>query len=393
MALSSTIQMNKKSRLNNDQTKLKIVCDDICDNIYPLLDAFGLEYRSNNKMISMSCPIHGGDNMSAINLYPEGDRYRGNWKCRTHGCEQIFKSSVIGFVRGILSHQKHGWEEDGDKTCSFNDALEFCLKFINKDLKNIKVSKTERDKKSFTSTVSYLSKDTQVLDKTVQLPTRDQVRKNLKMSPDYYIQRGYSLEILDKYDVGLCDNPTKEMYNRIVVPIYNNDYTHMIACSGRSISNRCNQCSSYHSETDKCPSDEKKWLYPKWKHSANFKSQNSLYNFWFAKEHIMKSSQVIIVESPGNVWRLEENGIHNSVAIFGSSLSDRQKILLDSSGAMTIVILTDNDEAGRKAADQIKSKCQNTYRVFVPSISKPDVGEMTSEEINTEIKPYLESIV
>jgi 5S rRNA maturation endonuclease (ribonuclease M5) len=59
---------------------------------------------------------------------------------------------------------------------------------------------------------------------------------------------------------------------------------------------------------------------------------------------------------------------------------------------MSLVILTDNDEAGRKAADQIKIKCQNTYRVFIPNISKPDIGEMTSAEINDEIKTYLQRI-
>ena len=92
------------------------------------------------------------------------------------------------------------------------------------------------------------------------------------------------------------------------------------------------------------------------------------------------------------LWRLEENDIHNSVAIFGSSLSDRQKILLDSSGAMNLVILTDSDDAGRKAAEQIKQKCQNTYRIFIPVISKNDIGDMSAEEIQTEIKNYLQEI-
>lgn len=106
----------------------------------------------------------------------------------------------------------------------------------------------------------------------------------------------------------------------------------------------------------------------------------------------MESNIAIIVESPGNVWRLEENGIHNSVAIFGSSLSDRQKVILDSSGAMSLVILTDNDEAGRKAADQIKKKCQNTYKIYIPEINASDVGEMNSDQINQEIKPLLEKL-
>jgi hypothetical protein len=382
----------KKSH-SNDQHKLKIVCDEVCDNIDTLLDFFNIEYRSNNKMISMACPIHGGDNISAINLYPEGDRYRGNWKCRTHGCDKVFKASVIGFIRGVLSHQKHGWEKDGDKACSFNDALDFALKFIKKDLKNIKISGSDKDKKLFTSTINYIGNAVATQTPVSQLPTREQVRKSLIMPAEYYLNRGYSLKILDKYDVGFCNKPNKEMSNRVVVPIYNNDYTHMIGCSGRSVSEKCTKCSAYHAPEENCPSDEKKWLSSKWKHSINFKSQNCLYNFWFAKEHIIKSTVAVIVESPGNVWRLEESGIHNSVAIFGSSLSDRQKIMLDSSGAMTIVILTDNDDAGKKAAEQIKDKCKNTYRIFVPQISKSDIGEMTKSEIETEIKPFLESIV
>jgi DNA primase len=183
------------------------------------------------------------------------------------------------------------------------------------------------------------------------------------------------------------------MYNRVVVPIYDDNYEYMVGCSGRSIFEKCNICSCFHNQNHTCPNKDNQWVYSKWKHSKDFKSQNHLYNFWFAKKYIMESNVAIIVESPGNVWRLEENGIHNSVGIFGSSLSDRQKVILDSSGAMSLVVLTDNDEAGKKAAEQIKSKCENTYKIYIPKITATDVGEMTTEQINEEIKPFLEKIV
>ncbi|NDC95151.1 hypothetical protein EB077_07590, partial [bacterium] len=112
----------RKSRLNN-QDKLKVVCDDLCNNISDLLDVLDLKYSINAKMVSMCCPIHGGDNPSAINLYYTGDYYRGNWKCRTHNCEEIFKGSIIGFVRGVISSQKYGWAKDGDEACSFDEAV------------------------------------------------------------------------------------------------------------------------------------------------------------------------------------------------------------------------------------------------------------------------------
>jgi 5S rRNA maturation endonuclease (ribonuclease M5) len=381
--------MKKKSPLN-DQAKLKVVCDEICDDIESVLEHFGLEFKFNHKMITMSCPIHGGDNISALNLYPEGDNYRGNWKCRTHGCEKTFKGSVIGFIRGIISNQKYGWREPGNTTCSFKEAVDFATGFINKDLDSIKISKTDREKRQFTSVVNYLQNQPV---QSTNLVKRSQIVKSLAIPAQYYIDRSYSAEVLNKYDVGLCTKEGKEMSDRVVVPIYDNNYDFMVGCTGRSTYEKCPACKAYHSSSNPCPTSENSWKFPKWKHNADFKSQNYLYNFWFAKEHILKSGIAIIVESPGNVWRLEENGIHNSVAMFGSSLSDRQKILLDSSGAMSLIILTDNDDAGRKAAEQIKNKCQNTYRIFIPQISKSDVGEMSKEEINTEIKTYLESIV
>lgn len=383
-----TMIKKTKSHLN-DQAKLKIVCDEVCDNIETLLETFGLSYKFNNKMITMSCPIHDGDNETAFNLYPEGDNYRGNWKCRTHNCEKIFKASVIGFIRGVISHQKYGWSNEGDKTCSFQEAVEFATKFINKDLSSIKISRTEREKKQFTNVIGYINKTSEP---SLCKIKRSQIIKSLEIPAQYYIHRNYSPEILIKYDVGLCTKPNKEMSGRIVVPIYDNDYEYMIGCTGRSVYEKCQNCKGYHNPSEQCPSSENIWKYPKWKHNADFKSQNTLYNFWFAKEHILNSSTAIIVESPGNVWRLEENGIHNSIAIFGSSLSDRQKILLDSSGAMNLVVLTDNDEAGIKAAQHIKQKCQNTYRIFIPQISKNDVGDMTSAEIDIEIKQYLQRI-
>ena len=375
---------------SNDQAKLKVVCDAVCDNIESLLELFNIEYKTNPKMISMACPIHGGDNISAVNIYPDGEIYRGNWTCRTHGCEKVFRGSIIGFIRGVLSHQQHGWTKNGDDTCSFQEAVDFALSFTKQDLKNIKISRADTEKKNFSSVVHYINPS---IEKNTQSGVlRETVRKSLSIPAQYYIDRGYSKEILDKYDVGLCSNPNKEMYNRVVVPIYNNDHTHMIGCTGRSIFEKCYNCKSFHSSDAGCPNEESVWKYPKWKHNVDFKSQNHLYNLWFAKDYILKTGTAIVVESPGNVWRLEENGIHNSVAIFGSSMSDRQKFYLDSSGAMNLVILTDNDEAGRLAAEKIKQKCQQAYRIYIPTISKPDVGEMTKEEIETEIKPILKGL-
>lgn len=377
-----------------NQTQLKIICDKLCDRIEDLLDALHIEYRhANRNMITMSCPIHNGDNKSALNIYHEGDSYRGNWKCRTHGCEKVFKGSIIGFIRGVISTKKYSWSNNGDKVCSFNEAMEFAKNFLGDISVNITEANKDHEKNTFARIVQNFSNGASGTEKDDKPKlTRSVVRSVLKIPAEYYIHRGYSSEILDKYDIGLCDRPNKEMTNRIVAPIYDDKREYVVGCTGRSVFEKCQSCNHYHDNTEDCPNEYSLYKFSKWKHSSGFKSQNHLYNIWFAKQHIQQSTTAIIVESPGNVWRLEEAGIHNSVAIFGSSMSDRQKIILDASGAMTIVVLTDNDEAGDKAAEQIISKCQNTYKIIRPKIIRSDIGEMTIEEINQYIKPILESI-
>lgn len=380
------IKQKMKKYLSYNQHQLKHLSDVICDDIEGLLQALGIdEYKLLDKMVTMTCPIHGGDNDSAFNLYHKGDSYRGNWKCRTHGCEEIFKSSIIGFIRGCLSHS-NGWSKPNDPMVSFNDALKFAINFSKQDISNIKISKKIKEKHNFINTIQNLSSE-----KTNQnqLVPRQLVKKSLDIPSSYFISRGFSKDILIKYDVGECRGYGKEMSGRAVVPIYDNDMKGMIGCSGRSIFDKCTKCSSYHDSSKDCPQDKDKWLFSKWKHSKNFKTQECLYNFWFAKDTILKSKTVILVESPGNVWRLEEAGIHNSVALLGSSLSNKQKMLLDISGAMNLITIMDNDDAGQKAAKNIYEKCHRTYNIKNINIPSSDIAEMTLSEITQHITPLI----
>jgi 5S rRNA maturation endonuclease (ribonuclease M5) len=386
-----TQQMYKKKKFpSNDQNKLKVVCDELCDNIEVLFQSLGIEdYKLSPKMITSKCPIHDGDNPSALNLYHTGDNYRGNWKCRTHNCEQFFKSSIIGFVRGIISKEKYNWNKDGDTMCSFKEAVDFCLDFLKKDIHDFKVSNKDKDKIAFTNIVNCIQ------NKEKQAPSgisRHQVKKTLEYPCKYFLERGFDSKVLDRYDVGICNKPDKPMFNRAVVPIYDNEYQFLVGCTGRSIFEKCEKCNSYHNPSNQCPSSDDSWKYSKWKHNMDFKSQNHLYNYWFAKDHIQTQRYAIVVESPGNVWRLEEAGIKNSVAIFGSSLSNNQKMILDISGAMSLILIMDQDDAGKKAAKQITEKCNRTYNVHNIDINYPDVAAMTKEQIQLELIPKIEKL-
>lgn len=378
--------MKTKKSPSYDQFKLKAISDLVCDDIENLLIVLNItDYKIFNNMITMSCPIHGGDNASAFNLYYQGDTYRGNWKCRTHQCEQTFKSSILGFIRGCLSNSKCSWMKDGDNVVSFQDAIDFAVKFTNKNLEDISISRKQKEKNQFINTVKYISKPEK---KNTPKITRALIRKSLTIPSPYFLNRGFSGEVLGAYDVGECTIKGKEMYNRAVAPIYDIDNEYMVGCTGRSLFEKCDQCKAYHDSAESCPTDDV-WKYSKWKHSYGFKTEEHLYNFWKAKNHVKNHNVIILVESPGNVWRLEEAGITNAVAMFGSSLSDRQKMLLDISGAMTIITIMDNDDAGRNASEKIFKKCEKTYNIFDIKINYPDLAEMNIEQINNEIKPLL----
>lgn len=356
----STFKMKNKSTLI-DQPTLKVICDQLCDRIEDLLDYFNLEYRLNSKFVSMKCPIHGGDNDSAVNIYYTGDMYRGNWKCRTHQCEKFFKASILGFIRGVLSNKKYDWSCAEDKSVTFAETLDFVKEFLSVDLDNFKISKTDREKLQFVSNLSVLQNPKP---KDQNYITRNQIRKSLVIPSPYFINRGFDPEILNRYDVGDCVKDGKEMYQRAVVPIYDHEHMYMVGCTGRVIQDG---------------------IKPKWKHNAGFKAEENLYNFWYAKDIIQKTKTAIIVESPGNVWKLEENGIKNSVAIFGSNLNDKQKMILDSSGAMKLIVIMDSDDAGEQARKQIDKKCSKIYNIEHIRVSKNDIAELTNEEIRQEI--------
>ena len=379
--------MKPKFRSYN-QRQLKEISDILCSDIEHTLESLGVEdYKIIDKMVTMSCPIHGGDNSSALNLYYVGDTYRGNWKCRTHQCEETFKSSIIGFIRGYLSKEQKDWEKPGDDTVSFAEAISVAEKIAKYDGKEIKISKKHKEKCSFINTVKNISTDKL---KAVGVG-RNVIKSNLEIPSKYFISRGFDKDILTKYDVGECTRPNRPMSSRSVVPVYDMDEDIMVGCSGRSIFDKCDKCSSYHNPSHSCPQKEKLWLYSKWKHSSDFKTQNYLYNMWYAKKYIKKTATVIIVESPGNVWKLEQAGIHNSVAVFGTNLADRQKMIIDISGAMNIITVMDSDDPGQAGAKKIYDKCNRTYNVFNIKLSNnADIGEMDIEDIKKEILPQVE---
>mgnify|MGYP003142541885 CR=1 FL=1 len=375
-------QQNKTSHSYKygDFGKLKKLSGLAAQHIDQIYEYFGVKTSYKNEILIKSCcPIHGGDNPTALNMYYNGD-YKAHYKCRTHQCEELFGNSLIHFIRGCLCKFKYSWEKEGDKEATFAEAVEFLLAFLKQDFNSLKGETVNIEKMKFGSLVNSISSK-----KARGLGiTQEQYREKLPAVAQYYIERGFDVNILEEYDVRYCDNPRKPMYQRAVVPIYDNDHKYIVGCTGRSVFPKCEQCNHYHDPNKKCRH------FPKWLHSKGFQKEKWLYNYWKAKNHILDTGVAILVESPGNVWRLAEAGIHNTVAIFGTAFNNDQKHLLDESGALSIVCLMDNDEAGRRAAAKIEDICGRLYRLYFPTFDANDIAELNTDKITSDIRPWIE---
>ncbi len=374
-----------------NEAKLNVIANKITEKLEELLEFFNIDLKRDRIKFYGMCPIHSGDKYNALNIYHNEDTPISIWKCRTHHCELVFGKDIIGFIRGVLSRNKCNWSKRDDTIISFSKTIEFILNFINEDYDKLKINSVEIEKKRFTNYMNNIIQQGKTISPHGMI-TRDNIRKLLKIPADYYLRRGYSQTILNNYDVGLCTNKQKEMYNRVVVPIYDDSYKYMIGCTGRSIYEKCNECKTWHNPNNSCPKEENKFRFSKWKHSNGFVGRNCLYNFWKAKKHISDTHVGILVEGLGECWKLEEAGIHNGVGLFGTSLSDGQRATLDSSGAMSLILLMDNDEAGQEAAAQIQKQCERIYNIYNIIINKKDVGAMTVDEIKQEIIPHIKKI-
>jgi hypothetical protein len=348
---------------------------ELIDRFDDFIDYTGLNLYKTDRMYIGPCPIHDGDNPSAINLFHTGLTCSGNWKCRTHNCEKYFLGSVIGFVRGYLSRTKYNWPSG---TASFGETLQFIRDFVN-------------------NTPQSVDKPIYIPPPQIKVP-RAIVRTSLKIPSEYFLKRGLNRAILDRYDVGDCLTAGKKMSCRAVVPVYDENHHFMIGCSGRSIYETCQKCKAYHSPIISCPTKELLPVYSKWKNTTFSSGKKSvLYNLWYAKKYIAKSGIAVLVEGPGNVWKMEENGINLSLSLLGRELYEEQVRILEQLGVITLITILDNDTSNREnvgqlAAQDIRDKYKHKFNIFNIVPSQNDVGNMTNNEIQAEIKPQIDTI-
>lgn len=354
-------------------TNFNEINETVRDNIDVILDKLEIESVNYKQRIGLPCPIHGGDNENGCSLFIGSKYATPTWKCFTNHCEDDYGKSLIGFIKGVLS-------EKSGKEVYTKEVLKWIYNALN--IRGTYTNEVKPELNKFLQQMNTLySSD---FDHEVKVK-REDVISRLEIPSKYFINRGYSKEILTKYDIGLCSQKGKEMSNRIVVPVYDDKMEWMVGCSGRSIFPECPICLLHHADYFPCPTTAIMKSYAqKWKHSYGFSSGNHLYNYWYAKEHILRTGSVILVEGPADVWRLEEAGFHNSVGIFGVSLSDRQKILLEMAGAMNLFLFFDPDKAGENVTDKVEKETSHMYNIVRVNSDK-EPGDLNISQVKERL--------
>ncbi len=317
------------------------------ENIDLILESLGVDFQETNNRYFFACPIHLSDNYSSLTIYKSGQ-----WRCFTQGCHTSYPKGIVGFVMGL-------------RRCDRESAISICSSALN-------LPRTQPKR-------IYTPKRPIYVDRSKILPL-------VNPQIEFYLRRGYSEDILKKYDVFICKKKYNLLYGRIVFPIYNEEANIAVGFVGRTMKGKCELCNKFHQRDCPCPIQPfEKMRAEKWLNSSGFSRNNHLFNYWFAKE-FSEEFGVILVEGQGDVLKLEMAGIHNSMGIFGTELTQSQINLLDKSGATRIYIATDDDRAGINANAKITKQLAGRFDLINMTPPEKDFGDMTVDEIKQFFK-------
>lgn len=306
-------------------------------NIAIVFQALGIYYQERYQYIVSSCPIHEGDKGDAFSWSIE----LGIFQCFTKGCHDTYGKDVFGLVRGV-------------QKCTFLEAVHFVNKLFNNGKVDLELLAAIDSTKQFVEASLAASEP----EKTYP----EEALNRLKYH-GYLESRGYPRELVEKYQIGIPSDSYGAMSQRVIFPIRNIEGK-LVGFSGRTLY-----------------SDWKERGIGKWNHSKGFKKEAHLFNIDRAKSYIESTGSVIITEGPLDVLRFEHAGIHNSVAIFGRKLHNRQMTLLMSAGASKLTIALDSDVAGQTGADDAFNNASAFFTVTRTKLPTKDVGEMSVEDV------------
>jgi hypothetical protein len=355
-----TITDDKKKDIRNHANR----------NIAYLLDRLDIRYYDRGDgLIQSVCPCkqHGGDrdNQTAWSWRTD----IGKWVCWSHQCQESRGNDIFGLVSSVLG-------------TGFRDTVSWIIETLEE--KSINLSEKVADPVN-------LHRGTTL---HIHEPLSEDNLKFLQPDPQYLLNRGFDLDVLRKYEVGLWSRPGTFMHDRVVFPIRDHEGV-LIGYTGRTIHPK--------EYFDKRGIKYAKWVharhYNQWPSRGDLFTGSLLFNLFRAKLCVKPSNRLILVEGPLDGMKLEEAGIHNWVATLSTSFCHAHRTLLVKYGIKDLFVAYDNDdpnkykdhespgEKGWDRMERIVGDIFNLHRVPLPPDS--DCGELEVDQLKDIFKDIL----
>jgi Toprim-like len=333
-AINSALSQDVVDRDLLGELLAELGCEDV--NVY----RGGTSYRA-------TCPVHSGDDNHNLQVKVGGHSLPIRWTCYSRQCQDDWKPSLLGLVRGALSNQT-------GKSVHPQVAVDFLARFLG--------GMPAADHRP-------VRRPPRPEGKTLRL-TREQARSRLVVPSPYFVNRGFSPAVLDALDVGHSAREGKS-----IVPLHSDDGETCIGYMARSEMPTCTKCERCHRPGTACRYGQLRWTtmedFPKGAH---------LYGYHAALRS--PSRVVIVTEGPADVWKCQEAG-YLAVALLGVDLSPQQ---LDKLAALRkyVFLAFDNDETGQKALPRALERLSGKHiadsLLLVPPQYK-DIGQMPVTEV------------
>jgi len=342
--------MPKSSFVDFKAVKSAITMEQLLQH-YGLLDGF----KRSGDSLSGPCPIHKGSNPTQFRVSVSKNIWNCFSECKNGG-------NVLDFIAKIEDVSIHAaalkaidWFGLDREAMSNNSEKD--------EPRTSGASKTEAaSRPKATSTKATTASENSGPNK----PLAFRLDK-LDTKHPYLTERGLTLETIVDFGVGYCAKGV--MAERIAIPIHNPE-GNVVAYAGR-----------WPGE----PAEDT----PKYKLPQGFRKSLELFNIDRAIKEPAKKP-LVIVEGFFDCMKLHQLGCRKVVALMGCTLSAGQEELIrkHTSAQSHVIVMLDEDEAGREARDDIASRLAKFCFVRVHQFDAPGTQpeHLSAEQVQQIIR-------
>ncbi len=315
---------------------------------YDLLDQF----KRNGDSLSGPCPIHGGSNPTQFRVSVSKNVWNCFSECKHGGNTLDFIARMDNVSIHAAALKAMEWFGlDADAMSGQSEEAEHSPAPARKR-ESVPAPREPSSKPAFAAEPEKV---------TPNKPLKFRLEK-LEREHPYLAERGLTLETLVDFGVGFCAKGM--MAERIAIPIHN-PQGEVVAYAGRF------------------PGEPGEGT-PKYKLPQGFRKSLELYNLDRAVKEPAEQP-LVIVEGFFSCMKFHQMGFRKVVALMGSTLSEAQEELLrrHTSSQTRIVVLMDEDEAGRNGRDDLAVRLAKfayvKMHVFAEEDQRPE--DLKPEEI------------